>query len=82
VVCLPGLSRSVRDFDDLARHLSTHPERPRRVIAFDLRGRGLSEWDTDQAHYTPIVEMQDVLDGMAALAVGRAIVVKGRHAAG
>ncbi len=75
VVCLPGLSRNARDFDDLARHLATHPQRPRRVLAFDLRGRGRSDWDQDIAHYTPIVEMQDVLDGMAALAVDRAVVV-------
>ncbi len=75
VVCIPGLSRSARDFHDLAVHLSTHRHRPRRVLAFDLRGRGGSEWDKDVAHYTPLIEMQDVLDGMAALGVGRAIVV-------
>ncbi len=75
VVCLPGLSRNARDFHDLAVHLSTHRHRPRRVLAFDLRGRGGSEWDKDVARYTPLVEMQDVLDGMAALGVGRAIVV-------
>jgi pimeloyl-ACP methyl ester carboxylesterase len=45
------------------------------VLAFDLRGRGGSDWDKDLAHYTPIVEMQDVLDGMAALAVDRAVVI-------
>ena len=75
VVCLPGLSRNARDFHDLAVHLSTHRHRPRRVLAFDLRGRGGSEWDKDVAHYTPLVEMQDVLDGMAALGVDRAVVV-------
>ena len=75
VVCIPGLSRSARDFHELALHLSTHRQRPRRVLAFDLRGRGLSEWDKDIAHYTPLVEMQDVLDGMAALRVDRAVVV-------
>ena len=75
VVCSPGLSRNARDFHELALHLSGHPERPRRVLAFDLRGRGLSDRDEDIAHYTPIVEMQDVLDGMAALGVDRAFVV-------
>jgi pimeloyl-ACP methyl ester carboxylesterase len=75
VVCIPGLSRSARDFHDLALRLSTHPERPRRVLAFDLRGRGKSEWDADIGHYTPLVEMQDVLDGMAALSVDRAVIV-------
>jgi pimeloyl-ACP methyl ester carboxylesterase len=75
VVCLPGLSRNARDFDALGRHLASHPQRPRRVLAFDLRGRGASDWDKDLAHYTPIVEMQDVLDGMAALGVDRAVVI-------
>lgn len=75
VVCLPGLSRSARDFHDLAAHLSAHSQRPRRVLAFDLRGRGLSEWDKDVSRYSPLVEMQDVLDGMAALGVDRAVVV-------
>jgi pimeloyl-ACP methyl ester carboxylesterase len=75
VVCIPGLSRSARDFHELALHLSTHRHRPRRVLAFDLRGRGMSEWDQDIAHYTPLVEMQDVLDGMAALGVDRAVIV-------
>ena len=75
VVCIPGLSRTARDFHDLAVRLSTQRHRPRRVLAFDLRGRGGSEWDKDVANYTPLVEMQDVLDGMAALGVGRAVVV-------
>jgi pimeloyl-ACP methyl ester carboxylesterase len=75
VVCIPGLSRSARDFHELGLHLSQHRHRPRRVLGFDLRGRGLSEWDQDVAHYTPIVEMQDVLDGMAALGVDRAVIV-------
>ncbi|MCB1500554.1 MAG: alpha/beta hydrolase [Bauldia sp.] len=75
VVCIPGLSRSFRDFHFLALRLAGDPERPRRVLAFDLRGRGMSEWDKDVAHYTPLMEMQDVLDGMAALGVGRAVVV-------
>ncbi len=75
VVCIPGLSRSARDFHELGLHLSQHQHRPRRVLAFDLRGRGLSDWDKDIDHYTPIVEMQDVLDGMAALGVDRAVIV-------
>ncbi|MCB1496848.1 MAG: alpha/beta hydrolase [Bauldia sp.] len=75
VVCLPGLSRSARDFHNLAVHLSTHRHRPRRVLAFDYRGRGLSQWDKDIANYNPLTELTDVLDGMSALGIGRAIVV-------
>lgn len=75
VVCLPGLTRSSRDFHDLALHLSTHRYRPRRVVAFDYRGRGRSAWDKNIDNYNPLTEMTDVLDGMAALGIARAAVV-------
>ncbi|MCP4384523.1 MAG: alpha/beta hydrolase [Hyphomicrobiales bacterium] len=75
VVCLHGLSRNARDFERLAAHLSTHQHRRRRVVAFDYRGRGRSDWDQDISNYTPLTEMADVLDGMAALGLSRAIIV-------
>ncbi len=75
VVCLPGLTRSHRDFHDLALFLSTHRHRPRRVICFDYRGRGRSAWDKNVDHYNPLQEMNDVFDGMAALGIARAVVV-------
>ena len=75
VVCLPGLSRSHRDFEDLAIFLSTHRHRPRRVVCFDYRGRGRSEWDDRIENYNPLTEMNDVFDGMAALGISRAIAV-------
>ena len=75
VVCLPGLSRNARDFMRLAVHLSTHEHRHRRVVAFDYRGRGRSDWDPDISNYTPLNEMADILDGMAALGLPRAIIV-------
>ncbi len=40
VVCLPGLTRNARDFHELALHLSRNGRTPRKVIAFDYRGRG------------------------------------------
>lgn len=75
VVCLPGLTRTHRDFHDLASHLSAHPERPRRVIAIDYRGRGESAWSTDSSRYTPMVEMDDVMAIMAAVDLPRAVIV-------
>ena len=75
VVCLPGLTRTSRDFNALAVHLSTHRHRPRRVVAFDYRGRGRSAWDTDPAGYNPLTEMADVFAGMTALGIPRAVVV-------
>ena len=75
VVCLPGLTRNTRDFDDLARLLSQDEKAPRRVVSFDYRGRGLSGWDKDPSRYTIIVEAEDVLNGMAALGLEHAIFV-------
>src|SRR5262245_14609544 len=45
VVCLPGLSRNARDFHELALFLSRREEKPRKVVVFDYRGRGLSAYD-------------------------------------
>jgi pimeloyl-ACP methyl ester carboxylesterase len=75
VVCLPGLTRTARDFHDLAVHLSTHRHRPRRVVAFDYRGRGRSAWDKNPDRYNPVTEMSDVFDGMTALGIARAAIV-------
>ncbi|GGK45427.1 alpha/beta fold hydrolase [Salinarimonas ramus] len=75
VVCLPGLARNAQDFHDLALRLARDPKRPRRVLALDYRGRGLSERDPDPARYDVGVEMQDVLAVLAALDVPHAAFV-------
>lgn len=75
VVCLPGLARTAHDFHALARLLASDPERPRRVIALDYRGRGLSARDRNWRNYDVQVEMGDVLAVLAALGVGEAAVV-------
>jgi pimeloyl-ACP methyl ester carboxylesterase len=75
VVCLPGLARTARDFEELATHLSEHRLRPRHVVAVDYRGRGLSDRDRDAANYDVRVEAQDVLDLMAALGLPHALFV-------
>ena len=38
VICLPGLTRNSRDFEDLAIRLGER----RRVLTIDFRGRGFS----------------------------------------
>ena len=49
VLCLPGLTRTADDFDDIARAIASDPARPRKVVAVDYRGRGLSDHDPDHA---------------------------------
>ena len=65
VVCLPGLARTSADFDALATTLSR--DGPRRVIALDYRGRGLSQYDRDPANYSLPVELTDVLAVITAM---------------
>lgn len=71
VICLAGLTRNSRDFDALARQLSSGDD-ARRVIAFDYRGRGRSGRDRDWRNYDPSVEAADLLAGLAALGISRA----------
>lgn len=71
-VCLPGLTRTVRDFHALALRLRADG---RRVVTFDLRGRGRSGRDSTGKSYLPVVEAQDVLDGMASRGIARAAFV-------
>lgn len=72
-VCLPGLTRNCRDFHEVALHLSSSATpRPRRVIAFDYRGRGQSAYDTDPRNYTVVTEANDVLAGLDALGIREA----------
>lgn len=61
-LCLPGLTRNHRDFNDLARFLSRPGPEQRAVLCIDYRGRGLSEWDSDWKNYAVPLEMFDVID--------------------
>lgn len=47
LVCVPGLTRNSRDFDDLARAMASDY----RVICPDVVGRGRSDWLRDPAGY-------------------------------
>ena len=67
VLCLPGLARTGADFHDLALRLSTDAAAPRRVVACDMRGRGLSQYDRNPANYDVAVEAADILAIAAAL---------------
>lgn len=75
VVCLPGLARTAADFDTLAAALAGDPKQPRRVIALDYRGRGLSDYDRDPANYNFQLELADVLAAVTALDATPAIFV-------
>jgi len=75
VLCLPGLTRTTDDFDDIARAIATDPAKLRKVVAVDYRGRGLSDYDPDPAKYAVPVELGDVLTIAASLGISRAILL-------
>jgi pimeloyl-ACP methyl ester carboxylesterase len=71
VVCLHGLMRTGRDFEDLASHLATHS----RVIVPDVRGRGLSARDPDFNNYQIPVYLADLRLMLAGLAAARVTLI-------
>lgn len=74
-VCLPGLARTAADFEALATALAGDAARPRRVIAIDYRGRGLSDYDRNPDNYNFQNEMADVLAVLTALGAMPALFV-------
>jgi pimeloyl-ACP methyl ester carboxylesterase len=75
VVCLPGLARTVADFDALAPALACDQATKRHVVAIDSRGRGRSEYDRKPENYNVGVELADVVAVLIALGIGRAVFV-------
>ena len=69
VLCLPGLTRTMADFDYMLPHLP-----PCRVIRMDYRGRGDSQW-TGAASYTVPQEAKDALELLDHLGVTKAAVI-------
>ncbi|WP_420142039.1 alpha/beta fold hydrolase [Sphingomonas sp.] len=71
VLCIPGLTRNARDFEGVAARLAGK----RRVLAVDLRGRGLSDRAIDPHSYVPAVYLQDLLALIAAQMLEPAVVI-------
>jgi pimeloyl-ACP methyl ester carboxylesterase len=69
LLCLPGLTRTMADFDYLIPHLP-----PLRLIRMDYRGRGASDW-TGPATYTVDQEGKDALALLDHLGVARAAIL-------
>jgi pimeloyl-ACP methyl ester carboxylesterase len=74
LVCLHGLARTVEDFRELIEALASG-DAPRRVLALDLRGRGLSARDPNPDNYSVPVELGDVLALLDVAGVERAVFV-------
>lgn len=71
ILCLAGLARNSVDFHEFAmRHADRH-----RVLAIDLRGRGLSAYDPDYRNYHPLTYALDVMHLLMATHCHRVVVV-------
>ncbi|MEC7797678.1 MAG: alpha/beta hydrolase [Pseudomonadota bacterium] len=70
VIAIHGLTRNSADFEAIAPLLA---QSGRRVLAVDVRGRGLSDRAPDPMTYRPDVYAADVLALMDQAAVGRAV---------
>ena len=71
LLCLHGLTRNGRDFDDLARRMaSSH-----HVIVPDFRGRGLSGHDPEPARYVPVTYAHDMIALLDHLGIADAVIV-------
>lgn len=71
LLCLPGLTRNVRDFAGFAEIYS-----PRfRVLVLEFRGRGESDYDPIGARYNPLTYAADTVQLLDHLGIGRAIFV-------
>jgi pimeloyl-ACP methyl ester carboxylesterase len=70
VVCLHGLTRNSKDFEDVAPRIAGWG---RRVIVPDVRGRGLSGRDPKPANYNPKTYARDVAGLLGSLGIPRAI---------
>jgi pimeloyl-ACP methyl ester carboxylesterase len=75
VICLPGFARTAADFHELALALSQDETKPRRVLALDYRGRGLSGYDRDWKNYDIRIELDDLMQVLVAAGIEAAVFV-------
>ncbi|MEO1247955.1 MAG: alpha/beta hydrolase [Pseudomonadota bacterium] len=71
IICLPGLTRNSRDFEDFAQRLESR----RRVLTPDLRGRGHSDYDPEWRNYHPLTYVNDTWRLLDTLGIERVIVM-------
>ena len=71
-ICIPGLTRNAKDFEELAPKLAAGG---RDAVAVTLRGRGASDYDQDYLNYHPLTYRDDVLKVLDHLGWAEAIFV-------
>ena len=71
IICIPGLTRNSADFSLLSEELS----KTYRVIAVDLRGRGLSQYDSNALNYHPLTYANDMITLFNSLKLNSVILI-------
>ena len=71
VLCLHGLTRNSRDFQDLAPALAEHF----RVLVPEQRGRGRSDYDDDVSRYSLLQYVEDMRGMLSCLEIERVAIV-------
>jgi pimeloyl-ACP methyl ester carboxylesterase len=70
VICLHGLTRNSKDFEDIAPVIAATG---RRVIVPDVRGRGQSDRDPEPKNYQPKIYARDVVEMMDLFEIESAV---------
>ena len=71
VLCIPGLTRNARDFEEVAGRLAGDW----RVICVELRGRGDSGYARDSATYNPLQYLEDLGELFAQAGLSRVVAI-------
>lgn len=70
LLCLPGLTRNARDFDDLASAITGF-----RIVRLTSRGRGQSDYDPVFMNYNVLQETKDALELLDHLEIAKVVFV-------
>ncbi len=79
LVCLAGLQRNMSDFTDFIAHFRRMGRGDWPVVVIDLPGRGRASDRTKADDYGTLADARDVADILAALGIGRAVVLGQGH---
>ncbi|WP_068075499.1 alpha/beta fold hydrolase [Novosphingobium lentum] len=75
VICLPGLTRNARDFEELAAHLAGSAGGGWRVLCPEMRGRGDSDYARDPMSYNPLQYVDDIAALLEDQAIDRFVAI-------
>lgn len=79
VVCIPGYQRNMSDFSDFASYFGRAGGGEWPVVLLDLPGRGRADDRRRIEDYNTLADARDVASIMAALGIGRAVLLGHGH---